>query len=247
MDFVFLDTETTGLEENDEVIQLAYVVSKDGKKVVMNKLYKPGCTISPHAMATHHITPEKVQDKGVLDMNDLLMRGLEKMNYAGDSVLVAHNAKFDIDMLSHHGFNNRMRVIDTLRCSRHLLDDAEGHSLGVIFYQYGIYREMDELADELGVDTSIITSHDALYDVMMLILVTRRLMRIAGNDPEELIRLTNTPVMIEEFSFGKHKGEKVKDVAKTDASYLEWMLKNMDNLDEDLRHTINVYLGKVIS
>lgn len=243
MDFVFLDTETTGLEEKDEVIQLAYVVSKDGKKIAMNQLYKPSCKISFKAMAVHGITEEMVADKEKLTTDSLLIRGLKKMDATG-AVMFIHNAEFDLDMLLRHGYKTNMEVVDTLRCARHLLTDAEGHSLGVIYYQYGLYNSMPKLAAELGIDHTKIGAHNAMYDVIMLMLVARLLIRVAGS-VEKLIELSNTPVMIEEFSFGKHKGKKVADVARDDAKYLEWMLNSMDGLDEDLRYTIMTHLGRL--
>ena len=244
MNFVFLDTETTGIEESDEVIQLAYVVAKDGKKTPMNKYYKPSVPITYKAMAVHHITPEKLEanNAGKLDMADVLMRGLEKINSL-DTALVAHNAKFDIDMLAKHGFIPKMQIIDTLRCARHLLDDAEGHALGVIYYQYNLYLSMEALARELDVDYEKLSSHDALFDVMMLILVTRLLLRLAGS-PDKLVELTFTPVMIKKFTFGKHKGELVLDVAKSDMSYLKWMLTSMKDLDEDMKFTLETVTGE---
>ncbi len=241
--FVFLDTETTGIEEHDQVIQLAYVVVKDGKKTPMNKIYKPSVPISYKAMAVHGITKEMVADAPALDMSDLLMRGLVKMNIP-NNIIVAHNAPFDIGMLGRHGFTSEMQTIDTLRCARHLLDDAEGHALGVIYYQYNLYKHMDELAEELGVDVGKLSAHDALYDVLMLILATRMLIRVAGGDPMKLVELTQTPVMIKEFSFGKYKGRLIADIKKEDAGYLGWMLRGMEDLSEDMRYTINTLLEK---
>jgi DNA polymerase-3 subunit epsilon/exodeoxyribonuclease X len=246
MDFIFFDTETTGIGENDEVIQLSYVVSKDGKKVPMNRYYTPSVKISPSAMAVHHITPEKLVEKGAgkLDSNDLLMRGLEKMN-SESNALVAHNIDFDLEMLKRHGFDSKMKHIDTLRCARHLLEDAEGYSLGVLYYQYNIYRQMPDLAKELGVDAGSMSSHDAMFDVMMLILLTRTLLRIAGS-PEKLVELTRTPVMIKKFTFGKYKGEMIEDIVASDKKYLEWMLDKMDDLSEDMRYTLCAHLGRAL-
>ena len=242
MDLIFLDTETTGVEDTDQIVQLAYVLVKDGVKYKRNRYYKPQVPISFKAMAVHHITNEKVAECPFLDENDDNMKTLNKLNIP-DNVLIAHNADFDIGMLSNHGFNINMRKIDTLRCARHLLDDAQGHALGVIFYQYRLHLKLPELAAEMKIDLDGLAAHDALYDVLMLILVTRMLTRVAGGKVEKLIELTLTPVLIKEFTFGKHKGELVEDVAKTDAAYLNWMLKNMEDLGEDMRYTINKYLG----
>jgi len=59
---------------------------------------------------------------------------------------------------------------------------------------------------------------------------------------QTLAKLTQTPVLMKTFKFGKHKGKEVVDVAKEDAGYLKWMQGNMD-LDEDMTFTLNYYLG----
>ena len=243
MNFVFLDTETTGLESCDEVIQLSYVVVKDGKKTPVNKKYKPSCRISYSAMAVHNITEEEVSGLEKLSMDSQELKWLESVNNS-DTVVVGHNIDFDLEMLKRHGFECRMQKVDTARCARHLLKDAEQYNLGVLFYQFGLYKEIDELAKELGVDISSIGAHDALYDVMMVMLLARMLTKEAGNF-KKLIELTSVPVFVEVLPFGKYKGRKVLEVAKEDRPYLEWMLDKTDDLSEDMRHTLMTALGRL--
>lgn len=240
MDFVFLDTETTGLDECDEVIQLSYVVSRGGKRTPVNQKFKPGCKISYSAMAVHNITEEEVEGLERLSMDSNVLKWLNKINNSG-TVIVGHNIDFDIAMLEKHGFKNNMQKIDTARCSRHLLKDAEQYNLGVLYYQYGLYKSMPKMAVELGIDHRRLSSHDAMFDTLMVMLLTTLLMRLSGG-PDKLIELTKTPVFIESFNFGKHKGRKVLEVAKEDPSYLEWMLKQ-GSLSEDMEYTIKTALG----
>ena len=49
---IFLDTETTGVEEKDRLIQLCYRCNG----ISATKYFNPGIPISFMAMATHHIT-----------------------------------------------------------------------------------------------------------------------------------------------------------------------------------------------
>lgn len=58
--FIFLDTETTGTDEDDRLCQLAYK-TEDG--TVVNELFHPGKPISIDAMSIHHITNDMVKDK----------------------------------------------------------------------------------------------------------------------------------------------------------------------------------------
>ena len=55
---------------------------------------------------------------------------------------------------------------------------------------------------------------------------------------EKLAELTQTPVFIKTFKFGKYRGKDIQEVASTDAGYLNWMKSNMD-LDEDLKYTLD--------
>jgi len=59
---------------------------------------------------------------------------------------------------------------------------------------------------------------------------------------EMMVELTNTPVFISKFKFGKYKNKTLQEVAHEDSGYLRWMLKGMENLDEDLRYSINSVL-----
>ena len=54
--------------------------------------------------------------------------------------------------------------------------------------------------------------------------------------------LTNTPIFIEIFTFGKHKGKKISDVCDSDIGYINWMRKNMD-LDVDMKYTLDKIMG----
>ena len=58
-----------------------------------------------------------------------------------------------------------------------------------------------------------------------------------------MVDLTNTPILVKTFRFGKHKGKELAQVAREDAGYLRWMLSSMDNLDDDMRYSINTVLG----
>ena len=58
--FVFLDTETTGTDEDDRLCQIAFK-TEAGLIVNVNKLFNPGKPISIEAMSIHHITSEMVR------------------------------------------------------------------------------------------------------------------------------------------------------------------------------------------
>ena len=56
---IYLDTETTGLEKIDEIIEISLV--NDSGDVIYESLVRPTHPISPGAMAVHGITDQDVQ------------------------------------------------------------------------------------------------------------------------------------------------------------------------------------------
>jgi DNA polymerase-3 subunit epsilon len=57
--FVVLDTETTGTERRDQIVELA-IVNAEGI-VLYDRLMQPSCPISPGAMNAHHITESMLE------------------------------------------------------------------------------------------------------------------------------------------------------------------------------------------
>ena len=62
------------------------------------------------------------------------------------------------------------------------------------------------------------------------------------NPMKTLAELTQTPVLIKTFKFGKYRGREIADIAREDTGYMKWMQGNME-LDEDLAFTLNYYMS----
>ena len=61
MKTVYLDAETTGLHESDEIVELAIIDDDDGK-ILLNTLVKPIVhTYWPKAQRVHGISPTDVE------------------------------------------------------------------------------------------------------------------------------------------------------------------------------------------
>lgn len=242
--YIILDTETTGIGENDRVIQLGFMVLGEKKIEVQNEFFSTNVPISFGAMETHGITPEMLEGKPLCKESSSYRR-LNELN-TNENYLIIHNAKFDIEMLKKEGFISQMRVIDTLRVAKHLLPDEEAHRLQYFRYKMELYKEEQREADELNI---VIKAHDAIGDVLVLKLFLSRLKDLTlakfpnENPVEKMVGLTATPIMMRSFNFGKYKGKTLQEVATSDAPYLRWMLGNMENLDEDMRYSINSILG----
>ncbi len=243
--YVLLDTETTGAGDSDRIIQLGFMVL-DGKNVeVHNDLCLAPLPIGYGAMEVHGITPDMIEGKPPCAETSAF-QVLSALN-TPENVLIIHNAPFDLGMLAKEDFTSQMRLIDTLRCARHLFDEEEAHRLQYFRYRLGLYKIEQAEADALGIE---VKAHDAIGDVLVLKLflseLRKRLQeRFEGVNPiDKMVELTQTPVFYTRpLKFGKYKGKTLTEIAEADKGYLTWMLGNMDSLDEDMRYSIGRVLG----
>ena len=100
---VFVDTETTGLGKDAEIIELA-IVSADGE-VLMNQLFRPQGGIPKEASRVHHITDDMVKDKPLWGAYWFNIRSL----FFGKTLAI-YNADFDMQMIRQN--NQRYRIRD---------------------------------------------------------------------------------------------------------------------------------------
>ena len=242
--YVLFDTETTGNQEDDKVIQFgAMIVDQKGKVEAFDELCSTNVDIKLEAMEVHNITPDLLINKPKAIETSFYKR-LEELN-TNENYLIAHNISFDMGMIKKEGFVNQYQLIDTLRCAKHLYPDLPYHRLQYIRYALELYKT--ETA-EAAKNNITIKAHDAIGDVLVMKLFLTKLvgkcreMYPDYNPIEKLVDLTKTPVFMKTFKFGKHKGKDIESVAREDAGYLNWMKGNME-LDEDLRYTLDKVLG----
>lgn len=229
---IFLDTETTGTEENDRLCQLAArgVHFEDGAVFEeINELYKPPLPISIGAMSVCHITNEMVEDKEPFQ-ESVAHEWLKNASGYEDIVIVAHNARFDLEMLKKEGIEPKHHIC-TMKVANHINQkgDFEKVNLQYLRYYYGIKVEA--------------TAHDAMGDVVVLELVFKKLYDALAEleqleDQEavisRMIDISSKPSLIRKMPFGKHKGMLMQEVP---GDYIQWLKKQPD-LDEDMAYTL---------
>jgi DNA polymerase III epsilon subunit-like protein len=237
MNLIFLDTETTDLEPTRRLVQLAYKNPVSG--VVVNEYFKPPMPISYGAMAIHHVTNEMVADKPEFGGGAVFNQLAQEIP---TTVVVAHNAPFDIEVLKNEGIAVE-KAIDTLRLARHVIE-AEQYNLQFLRYF-------------LGLNVNGVNAHDALGDILVLEALFNHLQKVVAEKfglegdgaIQKMIELTNTPVLLKSFGFGKYRGKSFEEVAATDHGYLDWLFgsesaKNPAEQNEDLMVTLKHYCGK---
>jgi len=241
--YILFDTETTGNQESDRIIQVGAMVIHDRENIeLFDELCSTEVPISIEAMEVHNITPETIEDKAPFSKTKF-SKAVETYN-TEENYLIAHNIHFDLGMLEKEGFSSRYTLIDTVRVARHLLPDLPAHRLQYLRYALELYKTEKSEADRLGIT---IKAHDAIGDVLIMKLLLSRLVqltqeRFPGENPmRKMAELTKTPVLVKTFKFGKYKGRDIEEISREDMGYLQWMYKNLD-LDEDMQYTLKQYL-----
>lgn len=239
-EYILFDTETTGAGEQDRICQIAYGKMSGAGTTWHSEYCTPPLPISFHAMAVHGITPEIIGNAPAF-ADTKAASDFAILNNQ-ENVLVAHNAKFDIDMIAKEGIIWQGDVIDTYRCAKHLLPDEESHAMQYLRYSLGLYtQEQNEEMQKLKQDfPEMMAAHNALFDIAILKLLLKHLYSMVNNNANMLIELTKKPILIKKLKFGKHKDVPLEEVVKKDPSYVSWLLREKQD-DEDLTYSLNYY------
>ncbi|HTY98312.1 MAG TPA: 3'-5' exonuclease, partial [Rhodocyclaceae bacterium] len=154
--YTAFDTETTGLEpaRGDEIIQIGAVRIVNGRLLrqeTFDRLVDPRLPLKPESVKIHGITEDMLRGQPTID------RVLPAFHeFCRETVLVAHNAAFDLRFLQLKEASTGVRftqpVLDTLLLSAVVHVNQESHSL-------------EAIAERLGVN--VIGRHTALGDAFV--------------------------------------------------------------------------------
>jgi len=228
---IFYDTETTGIREDAgaRLVQLAYKILSDNGPVVFDELFNPGVEISTDAMAVNHITNEMVADKPVFTDSNMAKHFQSLIDEGG--IFIAHNAAFDVEFLRRGGVEiPKEQSICTLKVAHHHDKKAQLKKYNLQYLRYHYALQFDEE----------INPHDALSDVIVLEKLFEQYEQ--HYSIEEMLKISQEPILYKKMPFGKHVGQWFKDVARSDLDYLVWARKTWD-LDENMKHTLEYYIN----
>ena len=138
--YVVFDIETTGLSINhNKIIEIAGVKLKDGKEAGRFSSF-----VNPHEKIPEHIAQlTNINDDMVKDAPDLDVVLRQFVEFVGDSVLVAHNAQFDIGFIQAACRSIGIEplpnpTLDTLELARMLFPSLKNHRLNTLAEKFNV-------------------------------------------------------------------------------------------------------------
>jgi len=269
--FVFIDTETTGLLREDRACQIAYSYNnfkrhygnslQTRERVTRNVMVNPQISISADASVTTGITNSMVMDKELF-INTREYKELSLLAKEENTYFIAYNAPFDMDMLAKDGLDiNPKNVIDLYRVVKHLYknhtttdrNDEEiplsNNKLQYFRYLFNFddKQNFKELVKDYGCEG--VQAHDALGDIIVLEYFFDYVVDMFDLSLEEIIELSNKPVLEPNISFGNvfEKGTPFVECltttyeqygrVKNGYDYLDWCSSNL-SLSVDTEYSI---------
>jgi DNA polymerase-3 subunit epsilon len=152
---LFLDTETTGLEEEDVVIEVGIIT--DGGEKILDSLVRPMKDVSEEAQEVHGIPPEELKEAPEFsEVKDELRTAIEEAEE-----IWAYNADFDRRMLrqtaEEEGDEDLAETVEEAewKCLMERTQEALGRDGWVT---------QAEASREVGVEAEGSGRHRALFD-----------------------------------------------------------------------------------
>ena len=169
--FTVFDLETTGMSPvNDRIVEIAAMrVEVTGEYSSFNTLINPGRLIPPGASRVHHITDDMVADSPRFQHI-----GHDFLEFARNSTLVAHNARFDLSFLQESLARTGLplwqgKTMDSLMLVRKLYPGLPSYSLQNLRNTLQLDRSGDDLSAHRAGD-------DVVWTMRLLeVLLTRAL------------------------------------------------------------------------
>lgn len=248
---VIFDTETTGLNEEDRIIQVGAIISEIGNPSYFERAYDELCSVETpikiESMAVHGIRQEDIKDKSSFSETKFKKR-FDELN-SNENYLIAHNLDFDKKMIEKEGYSNRIefKLIDTYQCVKHLYqigDEINGYKLPnhkLQTFRYMMFNNLEEEKEAKKYDVEI-KAHDAIGDVVILKMFLGKLflkvksqykLKSTKEVFDKMVELSSLPVEMKIVPFfKKHPNKTVQEIDKVDPSYIDYFYKQQKEYKE---------------
>ena len=242
---VFFDLETTGVDPfNDRIVQIGCIrIETDGSKTEKDWLINPGVPIPAATSQIHGITDDMVKDAPTLgDM----AKELTEMFFGVD--LGGYNAKnFDIPLLVQEFFRigltldiENVKIVDPMK----IFQIKEPRTLTAAYKKF-CGKELDNahnaIADIRATVDVLEAQIDHYEDLPNAIEDIHEFCFPAdpdAYDAEGKLRYIDGHIAI---NFGKNKGRTLQELALTDPTYLEWIIKG--SFSDTVKKAVRQVLG----
>jgi len=217
-----IDIETTGIDPaTDAIVEIASVdmVRGGGITNAMDSLVRPNRPIPPAASAVHHIVDE--------DVNNAPLLGEVIERFKGADYYVAHNCEFEQRFFLAQGVALGPWIC-TYKCALRVWPNLLGHSNQELRYALGRATPFP------GFERSSIAPHRAMYDVIVTAAILEELIKAARW--ADLVQWSRQPALHTRLHFGKYRGKRYDEVARSDPSYLDWIIDRSE-LEEAIKHS----------
>jgi len=250
---VAFDLETTGLDgEKARIVEFCFIeLDQDLRELGRwSELVNPGMTIPADTVKVHGITDEMVKARPAFAAFGSRIQALVQ-----DAVLVAHNHKFDLEILSRElvragqsGLKPNHPCIDT-----HQVESfVNSHSLAATYERYigkpfdGAHRsEADTLACvEVLRQQRIHQAAKLPADLEGLLVMNMERRRNPEKAERNWLdhgrRFYADSAGIVHYNFGPHKGHPIFESVET-KSFLDWMLRR--DFPEDVKALVRTWMA----
>lgn len=253
---LFIDTETTGLDEKIHgVHQIACLIEINGKVIEkVNIKLKPfdDCIYDDDAFKTHRISKEIIETyqseiDGYEQLVGILYKYVNKYNKEDKFTVVGYNIRFDINFIYQLFIRNNDNFLFSLIWSNPIdVMSLATCKLESIRHKMVNFK-LTTVAQQLGIEISEEKAHDGLYDIEITRDILYKLAEPIDNKKQDLVNnflpgdkqipipklnsniLTYNSIM----PLGKYKGLDLDSIIDIDPQYIIWCSENVDRITID--------------
>jgi len=215
MNIYSIDFETTNIDP--KIAHAVEVGLYSAEYGLQTSFIKPPIPIPPETSAVHHITDADVAGAESWGATQMKLRDLCE----GPTTFIAHNAKYEQDILKDTFNGLNVKWICTYKCALRIWPDAPNHKNETLRYWLGLQflgRGWDQQAHSAGHDANV------TYHIFLRLKEQSTI--------EQLVEWSSLPALLPTIPFGKHRGSKWSEVP---VDYLTWILKQGD-MDADIKY-----------